>query len=433
MVLLLPLRVSSQTTQTTTPLADHHAHLHSQNAQAHITEPLLPVIELPEEFISLIRNKEKWGGREKDESALTGLYTKDLLVLDPTGPTWLRGERAINFVVHGTVINRLLPTAYEVNGQAGYIAGYEAAGDGATTQYLNNFLYVLRKEADGKWRISSETFTLDPPPVPRALTAEKLVKDLDTAGIRRAVVLSVAYWFGSRFEKPPEDESAKVRAENDWVAEQVARFPDRLVAFCSFNPLKDYALDELNRCAKKPQVKGIKLHFGNSGVDILKNPQHVEKVRQVFRAANDKRLAIVAHLWTDQTYEEAGREHAEVFLKQILPAATDVTVQLAHMAGGGRSTDSALAVFAEAVATGDPRAKNLYFDVATLTGGQSEEGLRKDALRMRRIGLKRILYGTDMTPPHPPALQSWATFRARMPLAEEEFRIIAGNVAPYLR
>jgi predicted TIM-barrel fold metal-dependent hydrolase len=168
-------------------------------------------------------------------------------------------------------------------------------------------------------------------------------------------------------------------------------------------------------------------------VGILKNPQHVEKIRQVFRAANDKRLAIVAHLWTDQTYEETGREHAEVFLKQILPAAPDITVQIAHMAGGGRSTDSALAVFAEAIATGDPRAKNLYFDVATLTGGQSEEGLRKDVLRMRRIGLKRILYGTDMTPPHPPALQSWATFRARMPLAEEEFRIIAGNVAPYLR
>jgi hypothetical protein len=43
---------------------------------------------------------------------------------------------------------------------------------------------------------------------------------------------------------------------------------DRLRGFCGVNPLRDYALDELARCAEQPGLRhvahGLKLHFGNS-------------------------------------------------------------------------------------------------------------------------------------------------------------------------
>lgn len=268
--------------QPITPAADHHMHIWSVNASAQVTEPVMPAVKLPEEFERLLRDKEQFGGREKNINALTNLYTEDALILEPTVPNWLRGAEAVKYVVNSTVINRLQPTAYEINGSAGYIAGYETVGEGASRQYVSNFFYNLRKGADGKWRISSEVFTMDGPPLPKAAAPEQLIAEMDAAGIKRAAVLSTAYWFGSPLRKAPEDEYAKVRAENDWVSSQVARYPDRLVGFCSFNPLKDYALDELNRCAKMPNMKGLKLHFGNSGVDLL-NPQHVEKVIQVFR------------------------------------------------------------------------------------------------------------------------------------------------------
>ena len=72
-----------------------------------------------------------------------------------------------------------------------------------------------------------------------------------------------------------------MRAENDWTSQQVSRFSDRLRGFCAVNPLKEYALDELARCAKDPQLHfGLKLHFGNSDVD-LDNPIHVEQLRRV--------------------------------------------------------------------------------------------------------------------------------------------------------
>jgi hypothetical protein len=60
--------------------------------------------------------------------------------------------------------------------------------------------------------------------------------------------------------------------------------------------LKDYALEELARCAADPNLRrGLKLHFGNSVVDYH-NPEHIAQVRRVFRAANDRRMAIVAHV-----------------------------------------------------------------------------------------------------------------------------------------
>src|SRR5687767_12415139 len=127
------------------------------------------------------------------------------------------------------------------------------------------------------------------------LTAKDLIAHLDKAGIRRAVILSAAYMYG-RPDRPVENEYDKVRAENDWVAAEVARYPDRLRAFCGFNPLKSYALEELARCAKDPHLRrGIKLHLGNSDVQ-LKDPAHAAQLTRVFKAANEHGMAIVVHM-----------------------------------------------------------------------------------------------------------------------------------------
>ena len=261
--------------------------------------------------------------------------------------------------------------------------------------------------------------------IPR--TAEELIHWLDQAGIERAVLLSAAYWFGGGvMPKAEGDEYTNVRAENDWTATQAARFPKRLVAFCSVNPLRDYAVDEIARCAQGGRFKGLKLHFGNSRVDVL-NDEHVDRLRRVFSAANERRLPIVAHLWAGRNY---GREHAEIFLKRILPTAPDVVVQIAHFAGGGPGyIESALAVYAEAIAAGNSSTKNLYFDVSTVANGQPPEVLQMFATRMRQVGLHRILFGTDVGLPR----EAWTTFRTTVPLTEEEIRTIGRNLAPYLR
>jgi predicted TIM-barrel fold metal-dependent hydrolase len=224
-----------------------------------------------------------------------------------------------------------------------------------------------------------------------------------------------------------------VRAENDWLAEQAASQPDRLVGFCSFSPIRDYALEELDRCVKNPNLKGLKLHFGNSLVDVL-DPQHVEKVRAVFRAANEKRFPILVHLWMPGRYAP---EHAEAFLSRILPAAPDIPIQIAHMAasGPGYHSDDVFEVYANAAGKRDPRMKNVYVDVAGMViENTPAETLDLVAKRLRQFGLRRVLFASDRVPGfgNEPPKDAWNSFR-RLPLTEKEFGTIAENVAPYLR
>ena len=409
------------------PLADHHAHLLSPAGARHLSAPVLPAIDLPAELAPLVAAMEAgWN----DKVALAALLAEDCFVVTSRDPRWIHGRAAAADFLAGNFAGpyRIAPVACAVEASAGHVAGYftRVLGDGSISVF-GHVLLVLTK-TDGGWRVSAETLTFPGPSTREPILAEQLVAQLDDAGIERAAVLSVAYWFGSPEAPSGADELEAVRKENDWTVEQVGRFPERLVAFCSVNPLKDYALQEIDRCAKLPRVRGLKLHFGNSWVDVHK-PEHVEKLRQVFAAANERGLAIVVHLWTDPDY---GRDEAQIFLEQILPAAPDVPVQIAHCAGGGPGyTDDALEVFAKAIASGDPRTKRLCFDIATVADGQSKEVLQKLAERIRQIGVGRFLYGTDMAPPA--ARQSWLTFRTTVPLTAEEFQTLAGNVAPYFR
>lgn len=266
--------------------------------------------------------------------------------------------------------------------------------------------------------------------------ARKLIAYLDSAGIRRAVVLSVAYQWGSP-TRHVENEYDKVKAENDWTRDQVAQYPDRLRVFCSVNPLKPYALDEIARCAKDPLLRtGLKLHFGNSDVDVRDSAQ-VAQLQRVFRAANGYGMAIVAHIHANTNNNRPyGRAQALAFLNDVLPAAPNVTVQIAHLASAGGyddPTDSAAAVFAEAIERHDPRTAHLYFDISGIGfGDMSAQRKERFVARMRQIGLNRILYGSDGAVPGFGPREYWASFKT-LPMTDAELRTIASNVAPYWR
>lgn len=275
-------------------------------------------------------------------------------------------------------------------------------------------------------------------PNSRGISARDLIVLLDSAGVQRALVLSTAYTWGKARRAPTDNEYEHVKAENDWTAQQVAPYPNRLRAFCSFNPLKAYALEELGRCSRDSILHhGVKLHFGNSDVDLA-NPENVAEVRKVFAAANGYRMAIVVHMRTSIDKERRyGANEARMFLNEILGAAPDVPVQIAHLAGSGGyspATDSALAVFTEAIARRDPRLRNVWFDATVVVRpGMPADTLATIAARIRDIGVDRVLFGSDAAASpltYPKA--GWATFR-RLPLTEVEFRVIANNLPPYLR
>jgi uncharacterized protein len=270
----------------------------------------------------------------------------------------------------------------------------------------------------------------------RPRTAADLIEQLDAAGIKRAVVLSTAYIF-EQPSRNADHAAEKLKRDNDWTSTQVAQFPDRLIGFCGLNPLKDYALEELARCAADPHLRrGLKLHFGNSVVDFH-NPEHVEQVRRVFRAANDRRMAIVAHVRASVTAKLPwGREEAVIFLNELLPEAPDVVVQVAHLASAGSPQDEgsqqALDVFVDAVVRNDPRTRHLYFDATTLGGPPTSDSAQRWATAIRRLPT-RVLFGSDATTAAATPGGAWRAMRKLLPLTDDEFEGIANNTPPYMQ
>jgi predicted TIM-barrel fold metal-dependent hydrolase len=333
-------------------------------------------------------------------------------------------------------VRYVLPVSFSLRDNSGYIVGImvETRPDSSTryARRLLNVLIDLAKDADGKWRIAAESGTpMENSVNVDTVTAADLVSYLDEAGITHGVVAALGYEFAEGDVETP-GERERVQAENDWSVRQVAQFPGRLTVFCGLNPIRDYAIDEMDRCAKMPGVRGMKLYVPNH-LDLTK-PEHVEKFRRFARAANERRMPLLVHLSVDFAN---GARHARIFLEQIVSVAPDIPIQIAHMASGGSyrvgAPDEALKVFADAAAAGNPLMKNLFFDVTgSVSGAQPAATYDTLAARMRTIGLKRILFGSDLPlfPLDPPG-PAWARFRRVMPLTNDELRIIAGNVAPY--
>ncbi|HEX2717996.1 MAG TPA: amidohydrolase family protein [Gemmatimonadaceae bacterium] len=414
------------------PQIEYHQHIAGPEAVKHVAQgEALAAINLPPGLARVLQERQRISGSDETDA----LYFEDAQILDVSEGEdhWTRGKAAVQRMVQAYTPNtRFVPTSYGVDAATAFISGVIREPDSSDDEM--HFALGLKRDARGVWRIALEYATVKPPlEFPEPITADRTIQALDDAGIRRGVVLSLGYWFGDGTETDTASEHAHVRAENDWVVKEVNRYPNRLVAFCGVNPLRDYALAELDRCSRLPNVKGMKLHFGNSRIDV-RNAQHLARLREFFKAANGKHMAIVVHLWTfDRTY---GREHSQIFLDSILPMAPDVTVQIAHMAGAGRYVhDDAMAVFAEAAQRKDPRMKNVYVDLATVvTESQTDSTIALITKRIRQVGVDHVLFGADapvLNRPRP--LQAWATIRRRLPLSDDELRTIATNVARYMR
>lgn len=405
------------------PLVDAHLHMMSPLAMSILSRhPSLPPITLPPELDRLLRSREAVSNPLPFDS----VYTDDAIMLAEEEGRWWKGDaRILDAISNLPAGLRFIPKAHQVDGAAGFISGNVSRAE--SSEETHSFLLGISRNGNGQWRIASEMMMPIPPPTyAPAITADRIIEVLDDAGIRYGVVLSLGYWFGAPTD-PVEGRHAKTRAENDSTVAQAARYPDRLIPFCGVNPLADYAIAELERCAAIPAVRGIKIHMNNSDIELT-NPQHVEGLRAFFRAANRLRLPIVAHVGGP----------VETLIAEVLPEAPDIPIQIAHMGSGWRNAR----MFADAIAAGRPGTRNLWFDWTQAlpidTGVHTPEVLaraRADAAAtMRRLGLDRILFGSDMPlRSNPTPREWWIKTVLTLPLTDDELRDIADNLPPYLR
>lgn len=262
-----------------------------------------------------------------------------------------------------------------------------------------------------------------------------LVRELDAAGIDRAVVLSVGYSFADE-RKALSDPDRLTREQNDWTSAEVTKNARRLIGFCSANPLRPVALQELERCLGLRGMVGVKLHLGNGGIS-LRDPAHLARMQEVFALAQRLHAPVLVHMRA-RGGSNYGAEDAHIFLDKVVPTAPDIEIVVAHLGASGPGyppqNDEVMAVFAAAAERKDPRMGNLYFDVATnVTDEITPADAALVAQRIRQVGAGRVLYGSDLSPPGGSIRRGWEIFRARVPLTAAEMQRIANNRTRFAR
>ncbi|WP_448140492.1 amidohydrolase family protein [Sphingopyxis fribergensis] len=271
-------------------------------------------------------------------------------------------------------------------------------------------------------------------------TPADAIRNLDQAGVKRAVLLSTAYWFMlPGLATDPAEAARKMRAENRFNVDTALASNGRLIAFISINPLAANAKDELLYWKGKPGVSGLKLHLGAAGFSASDTKQ-VTQLAAIFGLARKAKLPIVVHLRGGGSFTKV---EVNRFIDKVLSKAGDLPVQIAHgggYAGADPATIDSLEAFGAAIARKAPGTRNLVFDLsgvaipepAASALGSSDAQLALFTADMRRIGLDRFVIGSDW-PAIGPIAPYFELMRGKLALTDAEWVALCNNVAPYLR
>jgi predicted TIM-barrel fold metal-dependent hydrolase len=221
-----------------------------------------------------------------------------------------------------------------------------------------------------------------------AAGADDLIARLDEANVARAVILSAAY-FGRGVGLTDE---FNVVPENDFVAAEVARYPDRLIGFCGINPIFPGAVAEVDRCLDLPGMIGVKLHLEASGVDLT-NEQEVAALAAVFDSIAERDAPVLIHVSDPWGLPLAGEGLAN--LAAILESHPTVRVVHAHCAGGN---DDDLIELWLRVRNFGIHPETSFVDVSACLAFFADAPLSQRELivwRLRKWGIDRVLFGSD--------------------------------------
>lgn len=222
---------------------------------------------------------------------------------------------------------------------------------------------------------------------------DKVVAIMDRCGIDKAVV--------STYRNAPEADPRIV----EYVAEGVAKYPNRLIPFIRLNPrYGDMAIEVLDRAVGEFGFQGVKLHpasynlipFGDATVNILK------------RAA-DYDIPVLVHC-TDEMM------CLPLQMEMAMERSPRTKVILAHV-GGFYHTEDVIRVC--------ERKENAYIDTSEIPNSQ------KIKTAVSRLGAERILFGTDI-PTDNPELEIYKITAAELGKAAEEM-IFFRNAAKLLK
>jgi predicted TIM-barrel fold metal-dependent hydrolase len=208
-------------------------------------------------------------------------------------------------------------------------------------------------------------------PKAKLITAEELVAAMDKYEIDKSVILNLGWT------------SHELCIEtNDYILESVARFPKRLIGFCTVQPLAgDEAIKELERCTRNG-AKGIgEMRPDVQGFDLKDS----SVMKPLMEAVIEHGLIFLTHASepVGHQYFGKGKITPEVIYPFIVNFP-DLKLVCAHW-GGGLSFYALMPEVGEAL-------NNVYFDTAATPFLYKPQIFKQVA---DIVGPDKILFGSD--------------------------------------
>jgi predicted TIM-barrel fold metal-dependent hydrolase len=202
-------------------------------------------------------------------------------------------------------------------------------------------------------------------------TTDELIASMDKAKVDISVILNIGW---TTHELCVET--------NDYILESIARYPERLIGFCSVQP-QSYgaALDEIERCAKEG-IRGV----GEIRPDMqLFDPRDEEVMTPFINAVRKHKLMLLCHASepVGHIYPGKGAVTPEI-LYPFIASYPELTIILAHW-GGGLPFYTLMPEVRKSM-------QNVFFDTAAsplLYHPQIYEQV------VQLVGAERILFGSD--------------------------------------
>ena len=205
----------------------------------------------------------------------------------------------------------------------------------------------------------------------RLATAEELIASMDKNGIDVSVILNIGW---TTHELCVET--------NDYILESLARFPDRLIGFCSIQPLSyQAALDEIERCARGG-ARGI----GELRPDVqLFNLIDDEITAPFVKMLKKHKLIMLTHASEPVGHDYPGKGTVTPdFLYHFIVRYPDLPIICSHW-GGGLPFYALMPEVKKAL-------KNVFFDTAASPLLYSPQVYD---IAIKLIGADKILFGSD--------------------------------------
>jgi len=266
-----------------------------------------------------------------------------------------------------------------------------------------------------------------------ALDGDALIQRMDADGIQRALVLSTAYMMAMdavEGDFTPAEERAAVQQENDFNAAECAKHPLRLIPFCSVNPKRTWAAEEIDRCSYLLGARGVKFHFWNSVVD-LRSPESLDNLRALFRHIAERDMPVVVHVFNGSV-ADFGADDVERFVREVIVPNPDLRLSFAHAGGAGGTHPRIIEIFRRLTEVAPPDSEvgqRLRIDISAVMFTRrfkailptSERALAAMGELMRAWGPERVLWGSDMIPDYLSQTEGvW-------PLSGAEWEVVAGR------